>query len=84
MDIKNTDWKGYSIDEIRLRRMVNLAKMEIDKHKIAQITSPLVNKTKATANSPIWHKLLGALDFVDYAVLAFSLGSKVFKLFRRR
>ncbi len=84
MHTPDTQWKGYTLDEIRMRMIINLTRMELEKAKLSSLTEGYVNPQKKFLSSPIMSKIYGALDYFDYASLAFSLGKRVFKLFRKK
>ncbi len=81
----NPTWKGYTLEELRLQRIVTETKIEIVKAKLYKEGSQLKeNSIPAPFASPLFKKLIGALDYADYMVMAFSIGRKVMKLIRRK
>lgn len=81
----NPKWKGYTLEELRLQRIVTETKIEIVKAKMHKEGSQLKeNSIPAPFASPLFKKLIGALDYADYMVMAFSIGRKVMKLIRRK
>lgn len=78
-------WKGYTLQELRLRRIVTETKIEILKAKVFKDGNNLKQiSVPAQFTSPIFKKIIGALDYADYMVMAFSIGRRVVKLLRRR
>lgn len=78
----NKEWNGYTLEELRFRRMLSLAKFELGK---ASLMSEVQSITSGRAvKSSIFAKVTGALNYADYAILAFRLGRNVLRLFRRR
>lgn len=78
-------WQGYTLQELRLRRIVTETKIEILKAKVFNDSNDLKkNSVPAPFASPIFKKLMGALDYADYMVMAFSIGRKVVKLLKRK
>lgn len=78
-------WKGYSLDELRYQRALNMARIEIAKHMIAtQGTTLYENTFKMSGGNRggIVGKLMSTLSVMDYSVIAFRLGSKLFSLYR--
>ncbi len=84
MENQTLPWKGYTLDEIRVKRIVSSTRIELEKAKMAAATQQYTIKDKRFFSSPIVNKLTSALDYLDYASLAFSIGKRVFKLFKRR
>lgn len=83
MENTTLPWKGYTLDEIRMRRIISSTRIELEKAKMASATQQFTNKDRQFFSSPIVNKLTNALDYLDYASLAFTIGKRVFKLFRR-
>lgn len=84
MENSTSPWKGYTLDEIRMRRIISATRIELEKAKMASATQRYTNKDKQFFSSPIVSKLTSALDYLDYASLAYSIGKRVFKLFRKK
>lgn len=84
MEHTTLPWKGYTLDEIRMRRIISSTRIELEKAKMAAATQQYTGKDKLSFSSPILSKLTNALDYLDYATLAFTIGKKVFKLFRKK
>lgn len=78
----NKEWNGYTLEELRFRRMLSMAKFELGK---ASLMSEVQSVTSGRAvKSSIFSKITGALSYADYAILAFRLGRNALRLFRRR
>lgn len=80
----NQQWKGYTFDELRMMRLVNLTRLEMEKAKLAHVTKSVTDKTQWLGNKPILKKITGALDYVDYAMIAYSVGRRLIKIFRHK
>lgn len=77
-------WKGYTLDEIRYRRAVNLLKMEITRERI------MSRKPNAGLGGSFYSSLLSrvfkSLSLAEYAFVFFKglkQAEKLIKLFRR-
>lgn len=78
-------WKGYTLQDLRIQRLVTETKIEIVKAKILKDGNYLKeNSIPAPFTSPLFKKIIGALDYADYMIMAFSIGRRVTKLLRRR
>lgn len=84
MNPSTEEWKGLTLDEIRMRRLLTLTRIEIDKAHLQHLTNNYTSSGKISTSTPIMRKLTGALDYMDYGVLAFRLGKSIFKLFHRK
>lgn len=84
MENTKLHWKGYTLDEIRMRRIISSTRIELEKAKMAATTQQYTSKDNRLFASPIVNKLTNALDYLDYASLAYTIGKRVFKLFRKK
>lgn len=79
-------WKGYSFDELRYQRTLNMARIEITKQMLAvQASSIYENNFRLSGSSGkggIMSRFMSTLSFMDYSVIAFRIGSKLFSLYR--
>lgn len=78
----NKDWKGYNLEELHFRRMLSLAKFELGKTSLMSEVQTMT--TSRAVSGSIFSKITGALNYADYAILAFRLGRNVLRLFRKR
>ncbi len=84
MENTKLQWKGYTLDEIRMRRIISSTRIELEKAKMAATTQQYTSKDNRLFASPIVNKLTNALDYLDYASLAYTIGKRVFKIFRKK
>lgn len=80
---KTDEWRGYTLDELRYRRVMALTRIEIEKSKM------IATSTDVRDNLPfIGRSFLGnftkSLTVVEYAVLAFKLFRRIAPLFRKK
>lgn len=78
------DWKGYTIDELRYQQAYTQARLEIERERMTASAQSLYSGSIAGKAGGIMGKVLGSLNYVDYAVLAFRLFRKVYTIFHRR
>lgn len=92
-----TKFSGYTLEEIRYQRALTAMQADFCKAKISKSLSNLqkinpLSPTSAATSLPgkasaVALKLLNGLNYLDYAVLGFSLfnsSRKLFSFFRRK
>lgn len=78
-------WKGLSLDEIRYQRALTEIRIEISKEKLKASAQGLTpNSSKGFKSKSILSKMLGALSWIDYGVMAITIGSKLRKILKRK
>lgn len=80
-----TEWKGMTLDEIRYARIINELRIQMAKDKLSGSTQGLVsgNTFKMRPSSMIG-RMLGALSWLDYGLIALRLSSKFSKVYNRK
>ncbi|CCX48912.1 MAG: hypothetical protein J6B36_00205 [Muribaculaceae bacterium] len=76
------NWQGYTMEEMMYQKAFLLARMEVSKTKLMNEFSEVRSGMPGVASGSIWSKLLSGFTYVDYAVFAFKIGSKVARLIR--
>lgn len=76
--------RGYDIDELRYRRAYALARYEMAKMRFGESVEQIKEGMPMKAGRGILGKMLGSLNYIDYAILAYRIGSKLMKLRRRK
>lgn len=76
------NWRGYTMDEMMYQKAFLLARMEVSKTKLMNQVADLKSGFPGVSSGSIWSKLLSGFSYVDYAVLAFKIGSRVVRLVR--
>lgn len=78
-------WKGLTLDEIRMRRALVQARMEIQKYRLGtQLESVRERTPLFGGSSSLFSRLTGALSFAEYAFLAVRLFRMVAPIFRSK
>lgn len=75
------EWDGYSYDELRLQLLLTRTRIELNKSMVLEHGQNLMQRKSRPVS--IMGRMLGALDYLDYGVLAYKLGRTIFKLFKR-
>lgn len=75
-----TEWKGMTLQEIRMRRALVHARMEIQKFKLSAQFDGVRQRTPflGGVSSSFFSRVAGAFSFAEY----FLFGVKIFKLLR--
>ena len=77
--------KGYGIDELRYRRAYAMARYEMAKMSLQeQVNAVRSSMSGGIAAKGIAGRLLGSLNYLDWAILAFRVVSKIKKWRRRK
>ena len=77
------EWKGYTLDEIRYVRAYTAARIEINRERLlTKARNIQKNGLKTSASKGMMGKLLGAFGYIDIALMAWRVGSKMFKFTR--
>lgn len=68
------DWSGFTLQEIRMRRALVQARMEIQKFKMNAAAETCKNKMPLFGNSSdsLLGRVAGAFSIVDYGIFAFK------------
>lgn len=75
--------RGYGIDELRYRRAYSLAKYEFAKMQMVQTVDTVKDGILPSGKKGIMGKIIGSLNYLDYAVIAYRIFSKIMKIRRR-
>lgn len=76
--------KGYGIDELRYRRAYAMARYEMAKLSLQeQVDTVRSGLGGGIAGKGIVGRLMGSLNYLDWAILAFRVVSKIRKWRRR-
>lgn len=79
---KQDSWHGYTMDEMMYQKAFLLARMEVSKTRLTNSIEEFRTGFPGVKGGSIWSKVLSSFSYLDYAVLAFKLGSRVARLMR--
>lgn len=83
MKQNNKDFKGYTLEEIRYRKMVNTLKIDLLKQKIHTTVKPEEERAENAVASVVGSFQM-AMQWFDMAMLAVGVGKKLYRTFRRK
>lgn len=79
------EWEGLTLDELRYARALTRARIDISREMLAARTNAIFKgRTEGTQGKTMLGRMLGALNWLDYGLIALRIGTKVSGMFRRR
>lgn len=82
--LRNEPWKGYSLDELRYRIAVGTIRKEIEIERIKSGFRMMTHENVVPGMGfDILKRMVGALNILDYAVVAFKVGLKLRRIYRK-
>ena len=75
-------FRGYTLDEIRYRRLVTGLKIEVAQERLMMLVSPKLREEKEAINGTV-NGFQNFMRAVDIAMMAYSITRRVMKIFRR-
>ena len=81
--IKTPEWSGYDYDQIMYERAVLLARMEVEKERLA-FEGERLRKGNVTMSRSLFSRVLGIVSYADFFVLGVKIWRTVSPLFRKK
>ena len=79
------EWDGQTLDEIRYARALTNARIDICREMIAARANAIYQgRSAGTGGKTMVGRMLGALNWIDYGLIAMRLSTKLSGIFRRR
>lgn len=79
------EWAGLTLDEIRYARALTETRILISREILAQKAKATFNgSSMGTASRSLMGRMLGALSWLDYGLIALRVSSKLFGMFRHK
>lgn len=79
----NAEWSGYTFDRLTYERAVTLARIEIEKHRLA-IDADRARQGNLLFSRSTFSRLLSVVNFTDFIVIGVKLWRTVAPLFTRK
>ncbi len=79
----NADWRGLTLREIQMRRVLVQTRMEIEKYRMSAGVDNLKRRTPLLGSSGMFSRVASVFSFAEYAFLAFKVFRMVVPLFRK-
>jgi len=80
---KKDTWEGYSFDRLAYERAVTLARIEIEKHRLA-VDLERTRQGNMILSRTTFSRLLGLVNFTDMVVVGVKLWRAVSPIFSRK
>lgn len=80
----NGSWKGMTLRELQMRRIVVQTRMEIEKYRLGAALDGMKRRTPLLGSHGLMGRVAGAFSVAEYAFMAFKVVRWVIPLFRRR
>ncbi|MDE7110879.1 MAG: hypothetical protein K2O38_03140 [Muribaculaceae bacterium] len=79
------EWDGLTLDELRYARALTQARIDISREMLATRANAIFHgRSNGTGGKTMVGRMLGALNWLDYGLIAVRVGSKLTGIFRRR
>lgn len=79
------EWEGLTLDELRYARALTRARIDISREMLAARTNAIMSgRSQGTEGRTMLGRMLGALNWIDYGLIALRVGSKLTSLFGRK
>lgn len=79
----SSDWKGYTMDELRYMRAYTAARIEISRDNLSHRLSTFSKESQnGLMPSGLIGKIFSAFSFIDIALLTWKVGSQALKVTR--
>lgn len=75
------EWGGYTYEELKFQLLLMRTRIELNKTMMMEHSQQMVQKKARSAS--MLSRMLGALDYVDYGIMAYKMVRRLYKLFRR-
>lgn len=72
-------WQGYTLEDLRYRRAYLAARCDLQKERMLHSVAAMKNGTASSAAN-IARKAASAIPAFNYALLAWNIGSRAFKV----
>lgn len=78
------EWSGLTLDEIRYARALTQTRILISREILASRTDTVMSGKAINSNArSLMGRILGALSWLDYGLIALRMGSKITGMVRR-
>ena len=75
------EWGGYTYEQLKFQILLTQTRIEFNKNMMLAQSQQMMQKKAHSAS--MLTRMLGALDYIDYGVMEFNLGRRLFRIFRK-
>lgn len=83
LNTSKSNWRGYSIEELRYARMVALARVEIEKSKLLDVAEHTRDNLPIVGSASSMSNVFKSISKLEYLIIAFKLYRKLAPLFKK-
>lgn len=80
---KNSQWKGYTFDQLIYERAVQIARIEFEKERVS-INAERLREGNFAMQHGMFSKIMRTLSYADYLVIVMQLWRRVSPLFSKK
>lgn len=80
---EHSDWRGYTLDELRFQRAVNLARLEIQKERLAAHIHGVQSSSGLSGANGWLGRIFNSFSYFEYGILAFRLVKRAISTIRK-
>ncbi len=73
-------WGGYTYEQLKFQILLTHTRIEFNKSMMLSQSQQMMQKKSRSTS--IVTRMLGALDYIDYGVMAFKVVNRLIRLFR--
>lgn len=85
IDKPEVEWEGLTLEELRYARALTQARIEISREMLATRANAIFHgRSNGTGGKTMLGRMLGALNWIDYGLIAVRVGSKLTGMMRHR
>lgn len=82
--VKKSAWRGYSLEELQYERVITLARIEIEKSKLADAAECTRSELPIIGSSSSLSTALRSISKLEYLLIAIKLFRKIAPLFKKK
>lgn len=78
------EWKGYTMRELQMHKAINLVRLEVEKERVMQHLEGMRSGAAGNISSYLFRNFGSISRTIGIIGSAFTIGRKVYGLFRRK
>lgn len=78
---RNKDWSGYTMDELRFQRMLNMTRIQVEVNALKAQYNEAANPNPKVQT--FFSRISNSIGYINYFLLAFRIGKKIYSFFKK-